>query len=244
MAGASAERQENAFVKAINDAAKKNPAGIKVKAGSQTISGVIKAEKFAGRQVSGSEPYIDVNLHLADGKTTVGISMKGESAPSLAGGGLKGINLAVPGLANKFMKAVLTHLKKKIKPGDKVPDCYGKISDQHKVKIVVGNKDMGGPIDYMYIGNMTPVSNYNKSTNTLAFNNGNFYEATKYAKSHDLYFRLRARREDQVFDPTAKDSMNVPKIYSKSPSKGDSAGRIVVTDKVPNNALENVVNIV
>ena len=142
------------------------------------------------------------------------------------------------------MKAVLTHLKKKIKPGDKVPDCYCKISDQHKVKIVVGNTDMGGPIDYMYIGNMTPVSNYNKSTNTLSFNNGNFYEATKYAKSHDLYFRLRAGREDQVFDPTAKDSMNVPKIYSKSPSKGDSAGRIVVTDKVPNNALQNVVNIV
>ena len=160
MAGASAERQENTFVDSINNAVKKNPAGIKVKAGSQTISGVIKAEKFTGRQISGSEPYIDVNLHLADGKTTVGISMKGNTAPSLAGGGLKGINLAVPGLANKFMKAVLEHLKKKIKPGDKVPDCYGKISDQHKVKIVVGNTDMGGPIDYMYIGNTQGLSIY------------------------------------------------------------------------------------
>jgi hypothetical protein len=244
MAGAAAERQENAFVDAINDTVKLKKSGIKVKAGSVTISGVIKAEKFTGRQISGSEPYIDVNLHLADGKTTVGISMKGTSAPSLAGGGLKGINLAVPGLANKFMKAVLTHLKKKISAGDKVPDVYGKISDQHKTKIVVGNKDMGGPIDYMYIGNMSPSSNYNKSTNTLTFSNGNFYEAVKYARSHDLYFRLRARREDQVFDPDAKDGQNIPKIYSKSPSKGDSAGRIVVTDKVPNNAKDNVINII
>jgi hypothetical protein len=55
---------------------------------------------------------------------------------------------------------------------------------------------------------------------------------------------LRARREDQVFDPDAKDGQNIPKIYSKSPSKGDSAGRIVVTDKVPNNAKDNVINIV
>jgi len=244
MAGTTAERQEDGFIKAINAAVKNNPSGINIKAGLVTVSGVIKAEKFAGRQISGSEPYIDVNLYLADGKTTVGISMKGQSAPSLAGGGLKGINLAVPGLANKFMKAVLTHLNKKIKSGDKVPDCYGKISNQHKVKIVVGNKNMGGPIDYMYIGNMNPTFTFNKNTNTLSFTNGNFYEAIKYAKSHNLYFRLRARRKDQVFDPDATDAQHIPKIYSKSPSRSDSAGRIVVTDKVPANALQNIVNVV
>lgn len=241
MAGASAERQENAFVNAINNAAKNKPGGITVKAGLVSISGVIKAEKFGGRQVSGSEPYIDVNLHLADGKTTVGISMKGDSAPSLAGGGLRGINLAVPGLATRFMKAVLTHLSKKIKAGDKVPDCYGKISNSHKKKIVVGNKDMGGPIDYMYIGNMTPVSSFNKVMNTLTFSNGKFHGAEEYANSHELYFRLRARRDDQRFDPTAKDPQGVPKIYGKSPSRGDSAGRIVVTDKVPYTARDNII---
>jgi hypothetical protein len=52
---------------------------------------------------------------------------------------------------------------------------------------------------------------------------------------------LRARREDQRFDPSAKDSTGTPKIYGKSPSKGDSAGRIVVVDTVPRNA--NVVTI-
>jgi hypothetical protein len=244
MAGSSAERQENEFVAAINKAVKTNGVAIKVKAGKVTVANVVKAEKFGGRQTSGSEPYIDVNLVLTNGKT-VGISMKGESAPSLAGGGLKGINLAVPGLADRFMKAVHKHLIKKLDAGDKVPDCYGKIANTYKEKIVVGNKDMGGPIDYMYIGNMSPRSTYDRNKNVLEFSNGNFYEAKQYAKSHELYFRLRARREDQVFDPDAKDKSLTPKIYSKSPSRGDSAGRIVVTDKVPANARSsgNIVNV-
>lgn len=243
MAGSSAERQENAFVSAINNAAKKNGVAIKVKAGTVTVSNVVKAEKFGGRQVSGSEPYIDVNLVLRNGKT-VGISMKGESAPSLAGGGLKGINLAVPGLADKFMKAVFNHLMKKIEAGDKVPDVYGKIANTYKEKIVVGNKNMGGPIDYMYIGNMSPSSRYDEKKNILEFSNGKLTEAKEYARTHELFFRLRARREDQVFDPDAKQN-NVPKIYSKSPSRGDSAGRIVVTDKVPANARQqgNIVRV-
>jgi len=244
VAGSSAERQENAFVKAVNAAVKKNGVAIKVKAGKVTIKNVKMAKKFTGRQVSGSEPYIDVNLILTNGKT-VGLSMKGLSAPSLAGGGLKGINLAVPGLADRFMKAAHRRLVKKLDAGDKVPDLYGKISLAHKEKIVVGNKSMGGPIDYMYIGDMSPKSKYDADTNCLVFSNANLFPAKSYAKSHDLYFRLRARREDQVFDPESRDTKNIPRIYSKSPSRGDSSGRIVVTDKVPSNAKtgKNVITV-
>ena len=244
MAGASAERQENKFVADVKAAVKKNGVAIKVCAGKVTINNVTGAEKFTGRQISGSEPYIDVNLVLKSGKK-IGLSMKGESAPSLAGGGLKGINLAVPGLASRFMKAVFKHLNKKIEAGDKVPDVYGKIAAMHKEKIVVGNVAMGGPIDYMYIGKMDPTSRYDERTNKLTFGNGSFFEAKEYARSHELYFRLRARREDQVFDPDNKDAQSIPKIYSKSPSRGDSSGRIVVTDKVPSNAQQarNVISV-
>lgn len=243
MAGLSQERQENAFVRAVNMAVKKTGVAVSVKAGGVTISGVTKAEKFGGRQVSGSEPYIDVILHTKNKK--VGLSMKGESAPSLAGGGLKGINLAVPGLADKFMKAAYKHLSKKINPGDKVPDIYGKVATLYKEKIVVGNKDMGGPIDYMYIGKMEPSSYYDKAKNCIEFRNGKLIEAKQYAKDKTLYFRLRARRIDQVFDPDAKDTKGIPKIYSKSPSKGDSAGRIAVTDSVPTTVVtaKNVVTV-
>ena len=95
---------------------------------------------------------------------------------------------------------------------------------------------MGGPINYMYIGPMDVTGPYDKKNNILTVN-GSLYEAKQYASSHKLYFRLRARREDQRFDPSAKDNRNVPKIYGKSPSKGDSAGRIVVTDSVPSTGV-------
>jgi hypothetical protein len=243
MAGESAERQENGIVSSITTAVKTNKNNpITVVAGKTKIAGVIKAYKFTGRQEGGSEPYIDVIFETID-KKKLGLSCKGKSAPSLAGGGLSGLELAVPGIAKKFMKAAFDHLFKKLKlnPGDKVPDVYGKIGATDKVKIVVGNVKMGGPIDYMFVGLMDVKTNYNKDKNELTFSDTEITPAKKYAETHELYFRLRARREDQRFDPTSIDKDGSPKIYGKSPSRGDSAGRIVVQDKVPSNAV--IVNI-
>lgn len=238
MAGATAERQENGLIKIIKSSVlknKKNP--ITVIAGNIVVEGVIDAEKFTGRQAGGSEPYTDI-VFILHNKKTVNLSCKGPSAPSLAGGGLKGLELAVPGITIKFMKTALDALVKqrKLKAGDKVPDVFGEITGATKTKIVVGNKAMGGPIDYMYIGPMDVSGTYDAKTNKLKLN-GSLFGAVEYAKSHKLYFRLRARREDQRFDPTAKDAKGTPKIYGKSPSKGDSAGRIVVTDSVPTTAV-------
>ena len=238
MAGASAERQEQGVIDAITKAVKANKNNpVTVVAGKTTVVGVKKAFKFHGRQESGSEPYTDVVFELHNGKK-INLSLKGESAPSIAGGGLKGLELAVPGIAKKFMTAAYKALKneKGLNAGDKVPDVFGKIGGSDKVKIVVGNAKMGGPIDYMYIGPMTVAGPYDAKTNTVKLN-GTLTEAKAYARSHELYFRLRARREDQRFDPDAKDKDGSPKIYGKSPSKGDSAGRIVVTDKVPTTAV-------
>ena len=234
MAGASAERQETGFIEAVN-AAVAEKGTITVVAGNTRIPNVIRAAKYSGRTTAGSEPYTDVQLFIKNVQKPINISMKGTSAPSLAGGGLKGLELAVPGLSKKFMRAVLTKLKTglKLKAGDKVPDVYGKISDADKKTIVVGNVAMGGPIDYMYIGPMTVTSSLSASNLIL---NGVMTKADKFAVNHELYFRLRARREDQRFEPQAVDSSGTPKIYGRSPSRGDSAGRIVVTDKVPRNA--------
>jgi len=239
MAGASAERQENSVIKAITDAVKKNSKNpVTLIAGKTKIAGVIHAEKYTGRQLTGSEPYTDVVIHVRSGNTIkkINCSLKDESAPSLAGGGLRGLELAVPGIARKFMTEAFNKLNKMLNPGDKVPDVFGKISSTPKLKIVVGNAAMGGPIDYMYIGPMTVYGPYDVKTNTIKLN-GSLIKADDYAKSHELYFRLRARREDQRFDPSSKDKDGTPKIYGKSPSRGDSAGRIVVTDKVPSTAV-------
>lgn len=227
-AGASAERQENGFVDAVTQAVKANgdkPITLKTK--DATIRGVIKAEKYTGRQVSGSEPYTDVQLFTSKG--IINLSMKGPSAPSLAGGGLRGIEAIIPGIAARFFRAAYdNHIKKGLKAGDKVPDTFGKLNDKDKKLLVIGNKPMGGPIDYMYIGPMDVTSKFNNGTLEV---NGKCIDSVKYAESKDLFFRLRARRIDQTFDPEAADKNGIPKIYGKSPSRGDSAGRLVITDK-------------
>jgi len=237
MAGAAAERQETGFVNAVNNGFRKNQKNpITLVVGDTTIDGVVSAKKYTGRQASGSEPYTDVQIVTTE--ETFNLSMKGEAAPSLAGGGLRGLEAIIPGIGRKFMTAAFNHLKNrlKLKAGQKVPDVYGKISNTDKTKIVVGNAQMGGPIDYMYIGGMDVRSSYNDDIATVTVSNANLIPAKKYADDHQLYFRLRARREDQRFDPKAKDGTGTPKVYGKSPSRGDSAGRIVVTDKVPLNA--------
>jgi len=227
-AGAAAERQETGFVDAVNDAVEMNgdkPITLKTK--DAIIKGVIKAEKYSGRQRSGSEPYTDVQVFTSKG--ILNLSMKGPAAPSLAGGGLRGIEEIIPGIGARFFRTAYdNHIKNGLKPGDKVPDTYARLNDKDKNLLVIGNPAMGGPIHYMYIGPMDVKSKYNNGTLEI---NGSAIDAKKYSKEHDLFFRLRARRVDQTFDPESSDTNGVPKIYGKSPSKGDSAGRLVITDK-------------
>lgn len=236
MAGVSAERQESGFVNAVRNAVKNNKKKpIRVAAGNVILENVVDADKYTGRQSSGSEPYTDVIIRPKSQKS-INLSLKGESAPSLAGGGLKGLEEIVPGIAGRFMKAAHKKLiELGYKKGDKIPDVYGQINARLKEKIVVGNQAMGGPIDYMYIGPMDIKASFDPKSETLTLN-GNLIESKEFAKTHDLYFRLRARREDQTFDPKAEKG-GIPKVYGVSPSRGDSAGRIVVTDKVPGDAV-------
>jgi len=233
-AGASAERQENGFVKSITDAIASNDGKpVNLIAGATTIDGVTEAVKYMGRANSGSEPYTDIVLKTTNGD--LNLSMKGPSAPSLAGGGLSGIQAIIPNVGENFFTAAYNNLLDKgYKAGDKIPDTVGKLNDKDKMLLVVGTTAMGGPIDFMYIGPMDVTHEQNDDTVTV---NGSLYTSKYYAENKDLYFRLRARRKDQTFNPEAKYKNNIPKIYGKSPSKGDSAGRLVIRDSPSPKAL-------
>lgn len=229
-AGGSAERQENAFVDAVNKAVEMNAGKpITVNTKDSAVKGVVKAEKFQGRQVSGSEPYTDVQLFTSKG--ILNLSMKGPAAPSLAGGGLRGIETVIPGLGARFYRAALdNHLKNGLKPGEKVPDTYAILNKNDKELLVIGNPSIGGPIDYMYIGPMNVKSTFKNGVLRV---NGKLIPAARYAKEHELYFRLRARRGDQVFAPD-RSKNGIPLIYSRSNHpKRDNQGRLVITDSKP-----------
>ncbi len=248
MAGREFERQERKFIQSINAAVKQNKGNpITLVTKDMTIEGVMKAEKFRKRfpvcagGAGGGEAYTDVILHVKTMKGMLekrNVSMKGERSPSLAGGGACGINHLIPGLVNKFMKMVHAHFINHLKVGDKVPESFGKISHRDKVKIVVGTQQMGGPIDMMYIGPMIVISTYHAERNQLHLN-GNLYDAISFANQHNLYLYLRARHQDQRFDPTAKDKYGVPKVYSgwDEPGRKNAPGRIAVTDRPHKSAL-------
>ena len=235
MAGAQAERQETGLIDAINGGygqAGGKPFTISGVGGSR-ITDCIRAEKFEGRSRAGTEPYTDVIIYRTRNRK-VNISMKGTSAPSIAGGGLSGLEEAAPGLTGKFLTAALQKYQNMgfVEGMSDLPDMYGKVSTSLKEQIVVGNSAMGGPIDYMYVGPMNVTSRFSGTTLTV---NGRFTAAKKYAKDNDLYLRLRKRRGDQPFTQE-KDTKGMPLILGRSPSRGDKGRRIVTTTKTPANA--------
>jgi hypothetical protein len=236
MAGLLAERQERGLIDAINSGYGQNngkPFTLVGRNGTR-IPGCISASKYEGRSAAGTEPYTDVIIETVNGP--LNISNKGTSAPSIAGGGLAGLELAVPGFTKTFLDAALQkYLSMGFRQGmTSVPDMYGKVSDNLKEIIVVGNANMGGPINYMYVGPMDVSSTFSGGTLRV---NGDLTEAKKYAKDNDLYLRLRKRRADQPFEPNLKDSKGLPAILGKSLSRGDSGRRIVTVKKPPNNAI-------
>src|SRR6476659_3088881 len=191
MAGREFERQERKFIQSVNLAVKVNKGNpITLVTPTHTIEGVFKAQKFRKRFAfcetggAANEPYTDIVLHVKTlhGVETFNLSLKGERAPSLAGGGACGLNHIIPGLVSKFMRMIYAKLLQQLNPGDKVPETFGRIAPHDKVKIVVRTERIGGPIDYMYIGPMNLISMYDPGKNELKLN-GNLYDAVEYAKS-------------------------------------------------------------
>jgi hypothetical protein len=230
-AGASAERQETGLITSIKNAVRDAKGPIKMITQGITLNSVTDASKYTGRTSGGNEPLTDVVIYLD--KKEVNVSMKGESAPSLAGGGFKGIEDIIPGLGKKFIEAVYDWAKKNVKPGEKMPDIYGRISEDVVLKLLQGNTSTGGPIHAIYVGPMTVNSVY--KGNILKIEDGALMNIKDYAKKYEFFLRMRARREDQVFDPESKSKDGTPRIYSKS-TKGDSSGRVVVANSTPKNA--------
>lgn len=234
MGGTHSERQERRFIEIINETiANTVSLSVNIRANCVILPHIQSAEKYTGTQLGGSEPYTDVILRSAT--ETYRLSLKGTSALSLGGGGLRGLELIVPGLARQFLESIYDEYLMDFHQGELIPNAYGLLDYYDQVKIIIGNDLVGGPIDYLYIGPMTVKGDYDTLSNTLELN-GSFHDSVSYAGSRILHFRLRARRRDQRFDPFLYDKHHIPRIYGISPSHGDSGGRLVITDQIPSNA--------
>ena len=115
----SSERQERAFVEAINKQIVSINDPITVVFDNKIISGVTGVEKVEGLAPYGKEPYTDVVLKTTSGN--INISMKGEHAPSLMGAGAAGIERLVPGWLKTLTPAIV---KRMIDSGFKEGDFF------------------------------------------------------------------------------------------------------------------------
>lgn len=234
MAGVISERQETGLVDAINSHHALVNKPFTLRAGGIIIPNVISARKVEGRLPNGNEPYPDVEITTST-RRVYKVSMKGPSAPSMAGGGLDGLESTVPGFTGRFLEAALQeYIRRGYSAGDQIPDMYGRVGNELKRTIVLGTPAIGGPISHMYIGPMDVVGV--RSGDSLNVN-GNLHDAAQYANSHNLHLRLRKRRADQPFDPTSRDRRGYPIILGRSPTMGDTGRRIVIVDRPPANGI-------
>jgi hypothetical protein len=234
--GLGSERQELGLIDILNENARmSNNHYVRSLGRTHKIKGAMKND---GLSSLGQEPYIDVFIETQAGKK-LGISCKGSSAPSLAGGGLVGIKAIVPDLLDKMYDAIVYYIKElghsdgDVIDADVVPDIFVPIPDKYVRQILVGNEAMGGPIDYMYIGPMDVSSSTSKQGEITL--NGNFYSIEDYMrKIPNFYFRIRKRdispdgKMQITF--TRKNKDGFPLIFM-SPTTFKNNFRLVVTDK-------------
>ena len=240
--GMGSERQEIGLINLITEAAQSGNNRYFQSLGKQHK--LLKAQKNEGLSAVGQEPYIDIFIMTHNGDK-FGVSMKGESAPSLAGGGIAGLKVVTPELMTRMYTTIINYLKEQgIKEGSVVdnriiPDIYIKIPDSFVEKILVGNEKMGGPVDYMYIGKMDVKGQIKLSGEVEV--NGKFYSIDEYMKKvGDFYFRIRKRDLSPsnlvkiVFNERNKEGY--PMIF-KNPDNGKNNFRLVITDSHPSSAL-------
>jgi len=246
--GGGSERQELGLINILNEnAARGNKYYVSSFGSSKKI---LKAEKNDGLSSLKQEPYIDIFIHTHDGKKH-GISMKGDSAPSLAGGGLIGIKSSAPDLLDKIYKEIEKYIKGlgfkdgSVIDANLIPDIYIQIPNKYVKKILVGSKEMGGPVDYMYIGRMDVTATINHNTGEIK-PNGTFYSIDEYMrKIPNFFFRIRKRdlQSDNMIkiNFTKKNKEGYPLIFS-APKTDKNNFRMVIIDKVPSTGKRLVIS--
>lgn len=252
LAGAGKEqqqRQETGLIAAINSI--EGEKTIVFKGNNRTLKGVTAAKKATEKGGGWRfEPYADIDLSV-EGKE-MKISAKGLDVPNLGGGGLSGLdNLNNPTvndfvqkaynqLAADYQKIIDTDpkLKGRDLQGNKLfRNYYATIPTEVEVPILKGTEEMGGPIDYMYVGSMDVDVEIKGNVITV---NGSLYTVEEFAKQGSpLYIRI-AKRDGPCYFTTEKNSnltnIDVPKIFAIKPDgSGKAQSRLFITNKTTKN---------
>lgn len=195
---------------------------------------VVGAEQAPEIGPHGKENLVDIVLHLKGGKR-INVSCKQTKAADLGGGGMAGLKKLSPALIDKLHKKVVTDLQKDgfvegvTYKSISIPTYVYEIPTAEMTKIFRGHKDIGGEIDYFYIG---PA--HVSATEQGRFN-GRFISVGDFAKMKKFFFRLRVRDVIQgkvTIDFKKKTKEGYSALFVTGPSKANAA-RFVIDDTPP-----------
>lgn len=235
------ERQERGVINSINLAADKR---IPEKSFGQDVL-FNGARKNEGMNDHGNEKYRDLDIETIQ-SDIYGISCKDVSAPSIAGGGIAGLNILVPDYTKAVMRRIDQYFRhdRGFEEGNlilasMVPDIFFRIPDDLVRLVLEGNEIIGGTVDYMYIGPMDVSHKIEDGMMTL---NGQFISIDDFIAQRDgLFVRMRKRdlyRKSK--DQPALSEITYEKlsksghpVYMQNPVNKSPNIRFVVSDSMP-----------
>lgn len=230
----TSERQEHGLVNVINA-----NAGAVIEQLGVTVK---SARSQGGMNALGKEPYIDIFITDANGKDH-GISMKASSSMTIGGGGTAGVFSMFPKLIQRCYDKVEQYLiDMELEDGDVVPhgaipNLFFRIPEKYIAPLMQGNKAMGGPIDWIYVGPSDVTGEVVDGNLNL---NGNFYSVDDFVEktAGDVFFRVRKRDldgETTEIDFTDVDRKYKLPILMTNQSNGKRNWRLLMTNKGPSN---------
>lgn len=230
----TSERQEHGLVNVINA----NPGTVIEQLGVTVKS----ARSQGGMNALGKEPYIDIFITDTNGKDH-GISMKASSSMTIGGGGTAGVFSMFPKLIQRCYDKVEQYLMdmgledQDVVSHGAIPNLFFRIPEKYIAPLMQGNKAMGGPIDWIYVGPSDVTGEVVDGNLNL---NGNFYSVDDFVEktAGDVFFRIRKRDLDgemteiDFSDVDAK--FNLP-ILMINQSNRKRNWRLLMTNKGPAN---------
>jgi len=239
------ERQEHGIIDAINAVP-----GVKTLKGTNgiEINGVQTAVKVDGLNEFNTEPYADVILKVKG--QDVKVSAKGNEAPTLAGGGIKGMTAMSstnPGIREwltDFYEDAYQFYQDRVEANNldgvnlagnkQIPDVSRKIPAELIKTIIQGTIPMGGPIDYYYQGDMEVK--FEVEGNIVNFKNGKFVPVDTFIEEHggSLYAHIRKRDGDFFFTNSQQDINGIilRRIFTKKEGSNSTQSRFGTLDKI------------
>jgi hypothetical protein len=180
---------------------------IMVKIGDVNLDRIIRARKYNGRQFGSSRLYTDIILD--NNAKSIKISLQ-EDVISSVNIGKNAIDLMTPNLTRKFENALVAKvLGMGLSEDDNIPEIvYGKVGRIEKKRLIIGTQSMGGPIDYIYVGNGT--GSFKSKENVLTFD-GFLVESEEYAENQEIYLMVKSKGQVK-FNPEFKKA-DVLRVY-------------------------------